>query len=95
MDHQTWNLGGEFEQTNLQKFKCSELPGEGEGEGGDYGSLKLIDASCSFCPLTVLVKLRVELFSLNSDTLTRFFFLFLCLKMSFSMAGYFLLTGSC
>ena len=34
MDHQTWNLGGEFEQTNLQKFKCSELPGEGEGEGG-------------------------------------------------------------
>ena len=31
MDHQTWNLGGEFEQTNLQKFKCSELPGEGEG----------------------------------------------------------------
>ena len=34
MDHQTWNLGGEFEQTNLQKFKCSELPGEGEWEGG-------------------------------------------------------------
>ena len=68
MDHQTWNLGGEFEQTNLQKFKCSGLPGEG---GGDYGSLKLIDASCSFCPLTVSVKLRVELFSLNSDTLTR------------------------
>ena len=69
MDHQTWNLGGEFEQTNLQKFKCSGLPGE-RGRG-DYGSLKLIDASCSFCPFTVLVKLRVELFSLNSDTLTR------------------------
>ena len=31
MDHQTWNLGGEFEQTNLQKFKCSGLPGEGGG----------------------------------------------------------------
>ena len=47
----------------------------GGGGGGDYGSLKLIDASCSFCPLTVTVKLRVELFSLNSDTLTRFFFI--------------------
>ena len=35
------------------------------------GPLKLIDASYSFCPLTVSVKLRVELFSLNSDTLTR------------------------
>ena len=33
MDHQTWNLGGEFEQTNLQKFKCSGLPGEGGGGG--------------------------------------------------------------
>ena len=44
------------------------------GGGGDYGSLKLIDVSRSFCPLTVSVKLRVELFSLNSDTLTRFFF---------------------
>ena len=65
MDHQTWNLGGEFEQTNLQMLRVAW------GGGGDYGSLKLIDASCSFCPLTVSVKLRVELFSLNSDTLTR------------------------